>query len=92
MGQQPEKVQWAERCYLYSKLVRVMHASEVTGQTVDVAVLLEDGALGIFQYHFFVSEPLSCTLHLVCVKTKSSTMHSCCSIVKVPQQIKCDAV
>lgn len=72
-----------------------MHASEVTGQTVDVAVLLEDGALGIFHHTLFVSEPSSCTLHLVCVcvKTKSRPMHkwtAVCSSVKVPQKLECD--
>lgn len=56
MGQQPEKVQQAGRYNLCSKLVRVMHASEVTGQTVDVAVLPEAGAPGTFHHYCFLSE------------------------------------
>lgn len=52
-----------------------MHASEVTGQSVDVAVLLEDAALGIFHHYSLVSEPPSCTLQLVCVTAMSRPMH-----------------
>ena len=33
-----------------------MHALEVTGQTVDVAVLLGAGAPGTFHHYCFVSE------------------------------------
>ena len=48
MDQQAGKVLQAEMHNLCSKLVTARHASGVTGQTVDVAVLAEAGVPGGF--------------------------------------------